>query len=243
MKTRITGYYGDPEKATRILGNLSGLTRYIDEKQATKPEPNTVPVIWAVEAPSPEAAVVAADGTRGLFAFNNSGCPRNPQVINHLKNRISRLASTGFKRIVIDELNYPTPHDGKLLHSCLCKYCTAEEPKLLELRHRPDPGLIAEARQRLISRTLREAAEHASRLGVALEAAVHPPLIASLAGQNYETFLRHVDRIQVMLYHRCPGPACLNREYAMLMRLTGQDPYSLENPDRVEREREYRCGS
>lgn len=210
----------------KIAGYYGRAARYIDEKEATRYIEGATPVVWAPEAPTPEAAVVTFDGRRGLFAFNNSGCPRHPQVRTHLKARLERLRRMGYRRIVLDELNYPTPHDGHLFFSCSCPHCTAEEPALAR---RPNPEEMAQARRRLIEKTLAEVAQED------MEAVLHPPTIAHYAGQDIATFLKYVDRVQVMLYHRCPGPGCLNRELAMLKRLTGIDPYGID-PDQVEKE-------
>ena len=229
---KIAGYYGDPARAGLPRAGVA----YIDERRATAYMPSAVPVLWAPEAPSAEAGVVTAGGKRGLFAFNNSGCPRNPQVAGHLKRRLARVRALGYGKAVLDELNYPTPHDGELFHSCFCEYCTSEEPGLEALRLKLDLGGLAAARARLVERALKEAADYAEALGLRLEAVVHPPIIAKLAGQDYRAFLKYVDKLQVMLYHKCPGAGCLNREYAMLMRLTGEDPYGLGDPDKVERE-------
>ncbi len=221
---RIVGHYGPHGPGTA----------YTDAARLTTYMPGTVPVIWAPEAPTPEAAVVTANGRRGLFAFANSGCPRNPAVLQHLKRRLERIAGLGYRRAVLDELNYPTPHDGELLYSCFCPHCLAHSP-LLRAATRLDILRLAEARAQLVEGVLAEVADHAKSLGLTLEAAVHAPTIAQIAGQDYPTFLRHVERLQVMLYHKCPGPACLNRELAMLARLTGQNPYHLD-PDKAERD-------
>jgi len=220
---KIVGRYGGRPAPPEVA--------YIDEKAIAAYEPYVVPVIWAPEAPTPEAAVVTIDGKRGLFAFNNSGCPRSPAVVQHLKKKMERVGRLGYSVAILDELNYPTPHDGELFYSCFCQYCQAHSPRLKALKKGDIQGL-AEARKDLVGDVLREVAQYAEGLGLRLEAAVHAPTIAHLAGQDYHTFLKHVDRLQVMLYHRCPGPACLNRELAMLARL-GHNPYGID-PDAVE---------
>jgi hypothetical protein len=52
-----------------------------------------------------------------------------------------------------------------------------------------------------------------------LEAAVFPPSLSRLVGQGLDRLARSYDRLQVMLYHKCSGPACHNHEHAALQKL------------------------
>jgi len=58
--------------------------------------------------------------------------------------------------------------------------------------------------------------DKARELGVELEAAVFPPSLAWLVGQNYREIMNFLSKVHVMLCHKCDGAACLNHEILSL---------------------------
>jgi nucleotide-binding universal stress UspA family protein len=106
--------------------------------------------------------------------------------------------------------------------------------KLLESIDRHDHKLfaealteLAEARAEAVEEAVARAGETARQYGANLEAALFPPSLAPLVGQRIDSLAPLLDKVQVMLYHKCGGPACHNHEHAALQRLLarlGLDP-------------------
>ncbi len=231
---KLIGVYGDPKRALREAQQLGLVVEkpiYYTGEPVDCQEHIAI-VIWAPHTRSTHEAVVDAWGRRGLFAFNNSGCPRNPQVARRFLGRIEELAQKGCK-IVVDALRYPSPHDGRLMLSCFCTHCLKAQPRLEALRRnlleaiaRRNPESfaqalteLAEARAEAVEELAAQARDKARAYGVGIEAAVFPPSISWLVGQRLDRLARIYDRLQVMLYHKCGGPACHNHEHASLQKL------------------------
>lgn len=201
------------------------------------------PLVWVPKASYVSQGVVDAWGEVKLFAFNNSGCIMNPSLMQNTLNRIEEaVRETDGEVIILDALRFPSPHDAKQLFSCFCKHCqdfmrflniNSEElaenvrqaARNIHLYPHLNPDeqnalqTLFYVRQRAVERVLIHVREFAEKLGVRLWAAVFPPSLAWMVGQNYSVLRRYVDQIQVMLYHSGRGAACLNHELASLARL------------------------
>jgi nucleotide-binding universal stress UspA family protein len=232
----LVGTYGDHARALKEARKL-GLTihqpvRYVGVEELDTCNGTVAAVVWAPRASSAEEATVDAWGGRRLFAFNNSGCIRSPSVKRRFLDTVEQLARKGCN-IVVDALRYPSPHDGKHMLSCFCSHCLRAQPRLeavkrslLEAIARKDPeGFahalqeLAEARAEAVEELAAQARDTAKAYGVSLEAAVFPPSISWLVGKRLDRLARIYDRLQIMLYHRCGGPACHNHEHAALQKL------------------------
>ena len=225
----VTEHYGPLDPRASHAAQENGL-RYI-------------PVIWVPETKDPGEAVVNAWGRRGLFAFQNSGCITHPHTRKRAREKIVQAATQlEAPAVILDALRFPSPHDGELLYSCFCPHCT----RVME-KHGIDPQNLqtsiarlaralpqypylggtllrtfatwVEVRQSLVVGFLEELRDEARRCGLRLWAALFPPSLAWLVGQNYTLLEPHLDEIHIMLYHRCGGAACLNHELNSLARL------------------------
>ncbi|RLI44527.1 hypothetical protein DRO69_07190 [Candidatus Bathyarchaeota archaeon] len=213
-----------------------------------------VPVIWVPEAKDPKLGVVDIWGNQRLFAFNNSGCPANPIVqekaIKQLENTIS---STESDAAILDALRFPSPYNMKTFFSCFCTHCqkhmknmgiNPDELRNLLIKTTKNlnkyPYISPEdlkaltsfiyARQIIIEDFTKKIHETAKNLNISLWAAVFPPSLAWLVGQNYTILSKYVDEFHIMLYHKCNGAACLNKEIACLTKtLQEVTQRSLEN--------------
>ena len=236
MTLRLLGFYGSAialEAAKQLGLRVENHTRYVSIDSISRCQPGQAAVIWVPETHDPGEGVVNLYGQQGLFAFNNSGCLRNPRVKQRLLQRIREAAEKGCNTVVLDALRYPGPSDGSLFLSCFCPYCKRANPGLERVRERlfsaireRDPVLLARALEELaviralsVEEALEQASREARSLGLRLEAAVFPPSLAPLVGQRLDRLAQRLDRVQIMLYHRCNGPACHNHEYAALQRL------------------------
>jgi len=98
--------------------------------------------------------------------------------------------------------------------------------ELLQYPHMSRDGYLAlhtlfSFRTRSIGDALQGFVEEAEEYGVELWAAIFPPSISWMVGQNYSILKEYLKDIQVMLYHRGDGAACLNAELGSLLRLLG----------------------
>jgi len=199
-----------------------------------------VPVIWVPETKNPKLGVVDIWGNQKLFAFNNSGCPANPKIQENTIKRIENaISSTESNTVILDALRFPSPYDMKTFFSCFCTHCQKHmknlgiEPNnlknslietLKDFHKYPyisPKGFQALTsliyiRQIVIEDFLKKIYETAKSLNVSLWAAVFPPSLAWLLGQNYTVLSKYVDEFHIMLYHKCNGAACLNKEITCL---------------------------
>ena len=204
-----------------------------------------VPVVWVPEAGSASEGVVDVYGGRRLFAFNNSGCISNPSIRKRVLARVEEAATRlEAEAVILDALRFPSPHDKAVMFSCFCPHCrrTMVEQGVDPERLRSGlaraagtlykyPHLRREAlaafhawiwvRQHIVGETLGLVREKAREYGLRLWAAVFPPSLAWLVGQNYEDLRGQLDEVHVMLYHKCSGAACLNHELQSLAGLIG----------------------
>ncbi|RLF14804.1 MAG: hypothetical protein DRJ66_05390 [Thermoprotei archaeon] len=235
---KVVGIYGKHELISRIAEELAleldfKLKRYVSVSRINTFNEDVVPVIWVPLSKSNEHGVVNVLGERKLFAFNNSGCLNNPSVRKRLMNDIDKIMNLGYKELVLDAIRYPSPHDHITFLSCFCKYCISKEPQLLKVKDRIRNSIsfndvetfissiedLARIRIRFVSEVLSEIREHTKSHGVRISAAIFPPSLAKLVGQDYKSLANYLDEIQIMLYHKCSGAACLNHEIASLIKL------------------------
>jgi len=229
VEIKVDEVYGSPSKERCIEAREKGLTY--------------IPVIWILESHDLTEGVVDIDDKRELFAFSNSGCISNPKLRERLYRRLEEaIVLCEAPAVVVDALRYPSPHDGTTFVSCFCEYCKGHARELdidldrvkenisrllLTLKNYPHIGLeLVEAlldlirlRQYVVGDLLRELREQCKDMGVELRATIFPPGLAWLVGQNYQTIVKYVNEVHIMLYHKCTGAACLNHELASLMQL------------------------
>jgi len=165
------------------------------------------PVIWVPKANDVKQGVVNAWNETALFAFNNSGCIMNPQLIQNTIQTIEKaIIETGAEAIIIDALRYPSPHDQKWLFTCFCKHCQ-QHMKTLGINSKELAEKIRQAtknlhqyphlkpeqyhalqtltyiKQKAVETALIQIKEHTQKLGTELWAAIFPPSIAWLVGE------------------------------------------------------------
>ena len=265
------GVYGSPQKAESMGLRVTEHYGPLDPEASRKARErglHYIPVIWVPETKDPGEAVVDAWGRRRLFAFNNSGCITHPNIRKRAREKIVQAATVlEAPAVILDALRFPSPHDGEALFTCFCPHCTRSVEKhgvdtnnlktniarlaraLPQYPYLGDTllGIFAtwvEERQQLVVEALEELRDEARDHGLGLWAALFPPSLAWLVGQNYALLEPLLDEIHVMLYHRCGGAACLNHELyslvrlleregatTVLRRLTGLD---LGNPEHLE---------
>lgn len=202
-----------------------------------------VPVLWFPRTSDLRLGVVDAWGRVKLFAFNNSGCILNPVLMENAFSKIEGIVSElEVDTVILDALRFPSPHDMELLFSCFCRYCSAfmrsmninsvelaenvrRAARKLHLYPYLDPRefyalqSLFYVRQRAVEHVLTCISDFAEKLGLKVWAAVFPPSLAWMVGQNYLVLSNYLDQIQVMLYHSGRGAACLNHELASLVKL------------------------
>jgi len=202
-----------------------------------------VPLIWVPRTDDLSLGVVNAWGEVKLFAFNNSGCIMNPALMENILSRIERVVDeTDADAIILDALRFPSLHDIEWLFSCFCRYCrdfmrslNINSGELAENVRRAARSLhlyphlnpmefnalqtLFYVRQKAVEHALTLISDFAEKLGLKLWAAVFPPSLAWMVGQNYSILNEYLDQIHVMLYHTGRGAACLNHELASLIKL------------------------
>ena len=241
LKLRIVGFYGDPKKVRETLKELVDRhpTHYISQKQLKDREVdrchrNIGILIWSPQAKDIGEGVIDLYGRRKLFAFENSGCISNPRIQIRFLQTVEKLTSMGC-RIVVDALRFPSPADGLSLLSCFCRYCISKIPKLDIVRKRLRDSIdkrdsrsfaeilieLGEYRSVIATELAEKAKEISRKYGAVVESAVFPPSISKIVGQNLHKLCRIYDRTQIMLYHKCRGPACYSHEiYSLYKTLT-----------------------
>ncbi|RLG82780.1 MAG: hypothetical protein DRO39_09180 [Thermoprotei archaeon] len=192
-----------------------------------------VPLLWVPKTSELEEGVVDAYGRRHLFAFGNSGCIANPRVVGRALKAVERVFELGFRRVMLDAIRLPSPVNGLLfLTTCFCSHSLELCPELGYLRNRVRAVLhsasagdvvevleeLAHARTAHVEYMLSVLYDMARELSVELVAAVFPYPLSRYVGQEPAVLKRYLSEVHVMLYHRCPGAACLNAE---LRGLTG----------------------
>jgi len=230
---RVSEYYARPDMSIAKRVSEEGI-KY-------------VPVVWVPEAQNLSQGVVNVFGERRLFAFSNSGCISNLGIRDKLLSTIEDVATKlEVDSVILDAIRFPSPHDGLTLFSCFCNYCQKVmkdlgiDPeklklglrKLIRSLHRyPYVELNSleslytwiRVRQHIVRELLKLIREKSNNYGLKLWAAIFPPSLAWLVGQNY-TFMKDLlDEVHVMLYHRCGGAACLNHEVYSLAKLISRD--------------------
>jgi len=238
---RVIGVYGKIDKLKNIVHSYeleisSNVVHFVSLKKITVYKDNVVPVIWVPETNNIEHGITDIYGNKLLFAFNNSGCISNPMVKKRLFQNIEKCANLGYKTIVLDALRYPSPHDNIGFLSCFCKHCLSREPKLRHIQRNLLSAIktgnsrlftdslkeLNEIRTRLVRELLVEIKEKAHELGLRIEAAVFLPILAKLVGQDYNILTKYIDTLQIMVYHKCNGAACLNHELASFTSLVAR---------------------
>lgn len=201
------------------------------------------PLIWVPETKDPRLGVVNIFGSRKLFAFNNSGCPANPLVQESALKRIENAVSlTNANTVILDALRYPSPYDMETFFSCFCEHCQEfmksmginphelkNSLKLLLKEIHKYPYLPPKFmnsfysyilfKQTIIENFAAQIHKLAENLNIKLWAATFPPSLAWMVGQNYSALSKYIDEFHIMLYHKCNGAACLNKEIASLINL------------------------
>jgi len=87
---------------------------------------------------------------------------------------------------------------------------------------------LVKARKTLIELILAEAHDYAEALGINLIAAVFPYPLSKYLGQDPEILRKYLREIHVMLYHKCPGAACLNKEIYTLIHILSSIGFSAD---------------
>ena len=224
----IIGIYGDINKAKTYGITFHEVYAKLDKQVAIQIREQGykyIPLIWVPETTNPEEGVEDIWGNKNLFAFKNSGCIRNPKIIKKVGRKIELAAALDVNSIVLDALRYPSPHDGKTIFSCFCKYCqeTMKEHGINPTTLRENlkktikeiakyPHLTPQSyetlttwiktRQLSVLETLKIIHEKAKEQGIKLYAAIFPPSLAWLVGQNYQLLKKYLNEAHIMIYHK-----------------------------------------
>ena len=190
-----------------------------------------VPLLWVPKASDLEEGVVDVYGRRYLFAFSNSGCVANPRVVGRAVKAVERVYELGFRKVMLDAVRLPSPVDGLFfLTTCFCSHSLELYPGLGHLRNKIKSVLygasvddllevleeLAYARAVHVEYMLSVLYDMAREFGMELVAAVFPYPLSRYVGQEPAVLKRYLSEVHVMLYHRCPGAACLNAEVRSL---------------------------
>jgi len=226
----MIGVYGDISKVRETGFNPDII--YVDIDKIHSFNPRVIPIVWIPRAINIDEYVVDIYGNRRLFAFNNSGCIANPMIIERNVKAIDRMASLGYKEILLDAVRLPSPIDKLLfLTTCFCRYSIELYPMLITLREKIKEILhdidldelikvledLANARALHVKNILSILYDEASRLDIDLSAAVFPYPFSRYMGQEPKILNRYLKKVHVMLYHKCSGAACLNTEFKSLL--------------------------
>ena len=227
----MLGVFGGVSRV-RELGFEPGVV-YVGLDRVNRFAEDVVPLLWVPKTSELEEGVVDVYGRRHLFAFNNSGCVANPRIVERAAKAIEKVYEFGYRKVMLDAVRLPSPVDGLLfLTTCFCSHSLELCPELGYLRNRVKAILhgadardvvevleeLAYARAAHVKYTLSVLHDKAKELGIELVAAVFPYPLSRYVGQEPAVLKRYLSEVHVMLYHRCPGAACLNAE---LRGLTG----------------------
>ena len=221
----MKGAFGNIERV-RKLGFEPDVV-YVGLEKIQRHEENVVPLLWVPKAESLEEGVVDVYGRRYLFAFNNSGCIANPNIICRALKAIEKAHELGYDKIMLDALRLPSPVDGiYFLSTCFCEHSIKLWPRLKKLRSKIKDALrspsansileildeLAEIRAAHVENLLAIIYDESKDLGIELIAAVFPYPISKYVGQDPKILRSYLSEVHVMLYHKCSGAACLNAE-------------------------------
>ena len=221
----MKGAFGNIERV-RKLGFEPDVV-YVGLEKIQRHEENVVPLLWVPKAESLEEGVVDVYGERYLFAFNNSGCIANPNIISRALKAIENAHELGYNKIMLDALRLPSPIDGLyFLSTCFCEHSIKLCPRLKKLRSKIKDALrspsansileildeLAEIRAAHVENLLAIIYDESKDLGIELIAAVFPYPVSKYVGQNPKILRSYLSEVHVMLYHKCSGAACLNAE-------------------------------
>ncbi len=227
----MLGVFGDASRLVRH-GFKPGVI-YKSLEKLSGFEPGVVPFLWVPLASSPGEGVVDVHGRHYLFAFGNSGCIAHPGIIKKSLDTLERAGMLGYKRVMLDAVRLPSPVDGLFfLTTCFCKHSSELYPGVASLAVRVREALykagaekiigvledLATARAVHVEHVLSILYDKARELGIELVAAVFPYPLSRFVGQEPRVLKKYLGRIHVMLYHNCPGAACLNAELESLAR-------------------------
>lgn len=229
----VVGVFGDVSKVEG-LGLRVGRV-YVGSDSLKVFREGVVPLIWVPEVSGLSEGVVDVWGRYYLFAFGNSGCLVNSFVLKRVKGEVERLANLGYDTVMLDAFRGPSPHDGTyFLTTCFCRYSMDLSPKLPKLMLRVKYLLsnysrlsredvkdllegLASVRAEHVEYFLSEVHGIARGLGIKLLGAVFPYPLSKYVGQEPKILKKYLSEVHVMLYHRCGGAACLNRELSALV--------------------------
>ena len=221
----MIGAFGNIEKL-RKLGFEPDVV-YVGLERIQKYEENVVPLLWVPKAESLAEGVVDVYENRYLFAFNNSGCIANPNIISRALKAIESVYELGYDKIMLDALRLPSPIDGTyFLNTCFCEHSINLCPELKKLEGKIKDVLkspsansiieildeLAEVRAAHVENLLAKIYDRAKDLGIKLIAAVFPYPVSKYVGQDPKILRKYFNEVHVMLYHNCSGAACLNAE-------------------------------
>ena len=204
---------------------------------------NVSVLVWVPYTCDLRFGVVDIWGCRRLFAFNNSGCINSEEIISSRLREVEDVVSRfeNVNAIILDCIRFPSLFDCEGFFSCFCDKCVSKAREysinLEEIRNVlrrflkyvfygfNAPRNVVECfsdwiffKQECVRDVVDRFRELCRRYNVGLWAAIFPPSFSWLVGQNYDIFTRYVDEIHVMLYRKCSGAACLNKEYQMFLK-------------------------
>ncbi len=228
----MLGVFGDVLKV-RKLGYEPDVI-YIGLDKIRGFDDRVVPLLWVPWAVGLREGVVDVYDRYYLFAFGNSGCIANPSIVRRAIEALERVYELGYRRVMLDAIRLPSPIDGLFfLSTCFCRYSLELCPRLSHLRnkiratlHRASAVDIIELLEELayvravhVEYLLSIIYDKARELGMELTAAVFPYPLSKYVGQEPKVLKRYLREVHVMLYHMCPGAACLNAEIKQLVEI------------------------
>ncbi len=241
--------YGDLSKVSSVSGSYidSVVVSWLDVakkyEDVVKLCSNVSILVWVPYTSDLRFGVVDLWGSRRLFAFNNSGCINNDEIINSRLREVEDVVTRfeNVNAIILDCIRFPSPFDCEGFFSCFCDRCLEKAREysinLEEVRNilkrflkyvfygfNTSKDIIEYFsdwiffKQECVRNVVEKFRDLCRRYNVGLWAAIFPPSFSWLVGQNYDMFSKYVDEIHVMLYRKCSGAACLNKEYQMFLK-------------------------
>ena len=230
----MLGVFGRVSRV-RELGFEPGVV-YVGLDRVNRFAEGVVPLLWVPKTSGLGEGVVDVYGRRHLFAFGDSGCITNPRVVGRAVKAIEKVRELGYKKVMLDAVRLPSPVDGLFfLTTCFCSHSLELYPGLGHLRNKIKSVLygasvddllevleeLAYARAVHVEYMLSILRDKAKELDIELVAAVFPYPLSRYVGQEPRVLKKYLREVHVMLYHKCPGAACLNAELKSLVETLG----------------------
>jgi len=211
----MLGVFGDVLKVRRLGYEPDVIYIGLDKIRGFDAKVN--PLLWVPRATSLEEGVVDVYGRHYLFAFGNSGCIANPNVVRRGMEALERVYELEYRRVMLDAIRLPSPVDGLFfISTCFCGYSLKLCPRLSYLRdkiratlHGASAAGITELLEELayvraihVEYLLSLLYDKAKELGIELIATVFPYPLSRYVGQEPKILRKYLSEVHVMLYHK-----------------------------------------